>query len=97
MAVQLLSPLRQALYILCPHEQLSEYMSVKCPNAGHGCTWRGTLGQSEDHLDNRCDYEEVLHNVKWKALTCLFFLSDVKKDFYNIFTQERQMNRKMKA
>ena len=34
-------------------------IKVKCPNEGRGCLWTGTLGESEDHLGNRCDYEEV--------------------------------------
>ena len=34
-------------------------ISVKCPNAGRGCSWTGTLRESADHLGNRCDYEEV--------------------------------------
>ena len=32
---------------------------VMCPNANLGCSWMGILGESVDHLDNRCGYEEV--------------------------------------
>ena len=34
-------------------------IKVKCPNEGRGCLWTGTLRESEDHLGNRCDYEDV--------------------------------------
>ena len=32
---------------------------VMCPNADQGCSWKGTLRESVDHLGNRCGYEEV--------------------------------------
>ena len=51
-------------------------ISVMCPNAGRGCTWKGTLGESEDHLNNRCDYEEIQcvnceHRGDRKEVNCL--------------------------
>ena len=51
-------------------------ITVKCPNAGRGCLWMGTLRESEDHLGNNCDYEEVQcehcdHRGDRKEVNCL--------------------------
>ena len=51
-------------------------VSVMCPNADRGCLWKGTLVESEDHLGNRCDYEEVQcvnceHRGDRKEVNCL--------------------------
>ena len=34
-------------------------ITVLCPNASRGCLWKGTLKESLDHLDNKCDFEEA--------------------------------------
>ena len=35
-------------------ERLVTGLSVSCPNKGHGCEWKGSLGRVEPHLDTTC-------------------------------------------
>ena len=48
--------------------KLMKAFKVKCPNSSEGCRWQGDLGDAEEHLEKKCQYQKAKCPFQCKEL-----------------------------